>query len=311
LIRSLLATATAVTAIAFLGTSGVSASKIGSPGGRSPRVVPAGIIPAGLHVQLSAAQLSAAAGRCASWASAAGFANNGYQNGSLTTAIAVALAESGCNPAACFNDTTGRECTQASTRGSHDSIDRGVWQINSHAWKNVGNSCAFRGRCNAKVAYQQVSAFGSYFAPWTTYLTDHFAGFLWAAQQAVNSLRRGTITSALIGSCAAYPAQSQGASARLANCGSAAKDQQWQVTGGILRTGENLCLGATSARPGPVTVQRCTGNRLQRWQHRGGALLRNVGAGLCLTDPGSSVKPGRVLTDGSCTKRQNKGWFRP
>jgi hypothetical protein len=270
-----------------------------------------GVIAAGLNIQLSPAALSAAAGRCAAWASRAGFADNGYVGGNMVTAIAVALGESGCNPAACFDDTTGRECTPAGTSGSSDSIDRGVWQINSAAWKNVSNSCAYRGLCNARVAYAQVSADGTYFGPWTVYRTDTFARYLWAAQQAVNALRTGTITSALIGSCAAYPADRQGTEVQLANCGSGAADQQWKTSASTLRTGQGLCLGATSTKAGPVTVQSCNGSRLQNWQHHAGSALYNPGARLCLTDPGSSLRPGKVLTDGSCTRAQNKGWFKP
>lgn len=270
-----------------------------------------GVIAAGLNIQLSPAEVSAAASRCAAWASRAGFADNGYVGGSLVTAIAVAIGESGCNPAACFDDTTSRECTPAGTRGSHDSIDRGVWQVNSAAWKNVSNSCAYRGLCNARVAYAKVSADGSYFGPWTVYLTGHFTRFLWIAQQAVNALRAGTITSALIGSCAAYAADSEGARVQLANCGSGASDQQWTNSGSTLRTGHGLCLAAPSAKSGPVTVQRCNGSRLQNWQHHAGSTLYNPGARLCLTDPGSSVTPGKVMTDRSCTRTQNKAWFKP
>jgi hypothetical protein len=93
----------------------------------------------------------------------------------------VAIGESGCNPAACYDDTTGQECTPASTSRSHDSIDRGVCQINSRAWPQVGNSCAFRGLGSAKVACGQVSADGSFFGPWTVYLTDRRSGWRTAA----------------------------------------------------------------------------------------------------------------------------------
>jgi hypothetical protein len=281
------------------------------PGGSPGAASSPGVIAAGLNIQLSPAALSAGAGRCAAWASRAGFADNGYVGGNMVTAIAVALGESGCNPAACFDDTTGRECTPAGTSGSSDSIDRGVWQINSAAWKNVSDSCAYRGLCNARVAYAQVSADGTYFGPWTVYRTDTFARYLWAAQQAVNALRTGTLTSALIGSCAAYPADRQGTRVQLANCGNGAADQQWKTSASTLRTGHGLCLGATSSSAGPVTVQRCNGSRLQNWQHHAGSALYNPGARLCLTDPGSSLRPGKVLTDGSCTRAQNKGWFKP
>jgi hypothetical protein len=274
------------------------------PGTTGPRDT--GVIPAGVHVQLSPDRLRSAAARCAAWASQAGFANNGYLGGSLTTAVAIALAESGCNPAACYNDSTGRECTRAGTRHSRDSIDRGAWQVNSRAWPRVSNSCAYSGRCNGRAAYRRVSAFGTYFGPWTTYLTDRFAGYLWAAQRAVNSLRRGTLTSALIGSCAARRGDGR---VVLANCGSAAASQQWRLAGSRIHGRSGDCLSA--GRRGAVTVRRCTGGRRQDWQQHAGWTLYNVGTRRCLTDRGSSLRPGHRLVVGSCAKQQNKAWFRP
>jgi hypothetical protein len=271
----------------------------------------AGIIPARVRVRLSSAELAAAARRCATWASEAGFANNGFQGGSLTTAVAVALAESGCDPAACYDEATGRACTRADARGSGDSVDRGAWQLNSQAWPHVSASCAYDGRCGARIAYRRVSEYGSYFGPWRAYTTDRFAHYLWAAQRAVSGLRRGTLTSALLGSCAAHPADSRGARVRLANCGSGAADQLWTTSGSTLRSGAGFCLSATAPGTGPVTLQSCTGSRLQDWRRRAGATLYNPGVGLCLTNPGSSLRPGHGLTTGTCRERQDTAWFRP
>jgi hypothetical protein len=311
LIRSLFSTvaAAAVTGImtlTFATSSGVSDH--GPHHGPDQSTARAGVIPAGLHVHLSEVQAVAAADRCAQWASRAGFPDNGYLGGSLTTAVAIALAESGCNPHACYNDTTGQECTPAGTQGSRDSIDRGAWQINTKSWKGVTNACAYTGRCAATVAYLHVSQWGSYFSPWTTYLTDHFAGYLWAAQQAVNALGRGTLTSALIGSCAA--ANGAGSHVVLANCGSGTARQQWSVAGRRLRSSGGLCLTAPRGA-GAVTVARCDGSRRQAWQPRAGAELYNSGDRLCLADPGASTAPGHAVTVRRCAERQAQAWFRP
>jgi hypothetical protein len=317
LIRKLIVMAVAVVGVGALAAAGPPGDSAAGPHGTavgSARSggLPAttGVIPAALPIRLSPAQVSAAAGRCAAWASRAGFANNGYVGGSLTTAIAVAIGESGCNPAACYDDTTGQECTPASTSGSHDSIDRGVWQINGRAWPHVSNSCAFRGLCNAKVAYGQVSADGSFFGPWTVYLTDHYAQFVWAAQQAVNALRGGTITSGLLGSCAA-DADSPGSQVRLATCGSGSASQQWMTSATTLRTTGGLCLTAALPAGTPVTVQRCAGRRVQAWERGPGSELRNAATGLCLADAGSSRAPGHLLTGQPCARRQGQAWFRP
>ena len=66
--------------------------------------------PDGLTIHLTGAALAAAASKCAQWATNAGFSNDGYLAGGLTTAVAVALAESGCSPAACFDDTRHEQC---------------------------------------------------------------------------------------------------------------------------------------------------------------------------------------------------------
>jgi hypothetical protein len=305
MIRSLLITVVAVATIGTVSVVGPPGESATRPAPAASQPVPPGAIKAHLPVRLSPAALSAAASRCARWASRAGFAANGYVGGSLTTAVAVALAESGCNPAACYDDTARRECTPAGTRGSKHSIDRGAWQINSAAWKNVSDSCAYRGACNARAAYR-IAAAGTYFSPWTVYLTDRYSRFLWAAQRAVSALRTGTLTSAMLGRCAAYPAGLAGAAARLAACGSGAAGQQWTSSGGRLTTGGGLCLTAP-AKPGPVTVRRCTGGRLQAWRPRAGAALVNPAGPLCLTGSARS----RELTAEHCARRQSQAWFRP
>jgi hypothetical protein len=306
MVRSLLITVVAVATIGTVsaaGPPGESAARPGRPAPAASQPLPArpGAIKAHLPVRLSPAALDAAASRCARWASRAGFAANGYVGGSLTTAVAVALAESGCNPSACYDDTARRECTPAGTRGSKHSIDRGAWQINSRAWKNVSDACAYRGTCNARAAYR-VAADGSYFSPWTVYLINRYSRYLWAAQRAVSALGTGTLTSALPGRCAAAAHQA-GAAARLAACGSGAADQQWTSSGGRLRAGA-LCLTAARAG-GAATVRRCTGGQDQAWRPRAGAALYNPATGQCLTARGQS------LTGAHCARGQNQGWFRP
>jgi hypothetical protein len=264
----------------------------------------------GLQVHLTGAALATAAGRCARWASAAGFSNDGYLAGGLTTAVAVALAESGCTAAACWDDTKHRPCTEDSERRA-DSVDRGAWQINSKAWGSVPNSCAFSGPCAARAAYTQVSAVGTFFAPWTQYSTDVYAHYLWAAQLAINNLRQGTVTSALAGSCLGYGSDTAKAAARLENCGGGA-GQAWRLTGSALRTPAGLCLSATSrSSPAEVRLARCDGSRLQQWHATRAAELYDSGAGRCLTDPSGGDSPGLVLTAAACAGSRAQTWFEP
>ena len=109
---------------------------------------------------LSGTALATAAGHCAAWAANAGFANNGYLAGSLTTAVAVALAESGCDPAACFDNTTGENCTPPGPPA--DSVDRGAWQLNSKVPGATSDKCAFNGPCSATAAYRVESQDGTF-----------------------------------------------------------------------------------------------------------------------------------------------------
>ena len=303
--------------IAILATTQPAGPAGASPAQAAPPSVPPapplarpGTIKAGLNIQLTPAQARNAARGCASWASKVGFANNG-RSGHLVTAVAIAMAESGCDASACFNDTTRQACTPAGTRRSRDSIDRGAWQINSRYWKNVSNGCAYRGLCSARSAYQLVSAYGTYFKPWRTYLTGAYRRYLPEARAAVQALRIGALTTAYIGSCAAYPSDHQRAKVRLANCGSAAGDQMWTRSSAQLRTRGGLCLGAEFLRSGPVTVQRCSGRWRQQWRARPGFALYNRGARKCLTDPGGSIRPGHALSVGPCRRRKDKVWYRP
>jgi Ricin-type beta-trefoil lectin domain/Lysozyme like domain len=264
----------------------------------------------GLQVTLTGASLTSAARRCARWATNAGFANDGYMAGSLTTAVAVALAESGCTARACFDDTRRRACTEGSER-RRDSVDRGAWQLNSRSFGSVPNSCAFSGQCAAEAAYSLVSAVGTFFAPWTSYSVDDYAQYLWPAQQAVTRLRTGTVASAVIGSCLGYPSDRAGARAKLENCGRPG-GQTWHVAGATLHSRAGLCLAAASRHDGAVVVlSRCSRSRLQQWAARRGDLLYNRGAGRCLSDTSGGDKPGLGLSIESCAISQREGWFRP
>jgi hypothetical protein len=266
--------------------------------------------PDGTPVRLTGAALATAASHCAAWAANAGFASNGYLAGSLATAVAVALAESNCDPSACFDNTTKTSCTPPGPAG--DSVDRGAWQLNSKVPGATSNKCAFSGPCSATAAYNVESQDGTFFAAWVRYQTDYFAGFLPAAQTAVNALRAGTVTSGINGSCLGYPRDRVNAEAILENCGSAAADQIWQVQGTVLRTRGGLCLAARSARgSGPAVLRRCGASSLQRWLAHGDASLDNAGARRCLTDPRGADKPGAVIQLQPCRGARSQTWYRP
>lgn len=307
----------ALTGAIVLGTAWAGAAGAAHPAAASkasaadrPSSAPASVAPRATGVRLSAAALTAAADRCAAWASQSGFADNGYLAGSLTTAVAIALAESGCDTKACYDDTTHATCARHVR--ARDSVDRGAWQLNSKNGDGTTVKCAFSGPCAAQDAYRSISQDGTYFARWATYLTDVYSRFVLAAQTAVNALQAGTVTSGLAGRCLAYPSDVTAAAAILASCGSGAADQQWTVVGGTLRTSAGLCLAAAShAHSRPVVLSTCDGSSLQRWVAHGNAALYNPGARRCLNDPGAAIKPGAVIGDSACSGAQQQSWFTP
>jgi hypothetical protein len=287
----------------------ISASALARPGAVQSNPRP--------QVRLSGAALSSAADQCAAWASDAGFANNGYLTGSLTTAVAVALAESNCDPRQCWDNTLKHACSEAS-QVPGDSVDRGAWQLNTITWSKTPNACAYAGQCSANAAYFNSqnggSEFGTFFAPWVTYSSDAYAAYLTAAQQAVNGLKAGKVASGVVGSCLGYPSDRRGAAAQLANCNSNTP-QIWHLVGGTLRTSAGLCLTATSSRrTAKVDLMRCNGSAMQRWNIGSFAQLNNPGARRCLSDPVNGTagdKPGITLVAASCLARDGDAWYKP
>ena len=117
-------------------------------------------------------QVDAAADLCARVGSNAGFTGD-----RLVTAVAVALAESRCNPAATLVNTDG-------------SRDRGLWQINSRWHPEVSDDCAYDAQCNADAAFR-ISGQGTSWTPWVTFNTGAYRSWLDEARAAVDRLDTG------------------------------------------------------------------------------------------------------------------------
>lgn len=96
----------------------------------------------------------------ASYAQSAGFSGTG-----LATIVAIALAESGGNPA---------------IRGGQDPRDRGVLQINSYWHPEVSDACAFDPACAFKAAFS-ISSQGTNFNQWVTFTNGAYKSHLSAA----------------------------------------------------------------------------------------------------------------------------------
>jgi Lysozyme like domain len=122
----------------------------------------------------------------AQYAAAAGFTGN-----DLSTAVAVALAESGGDPQA-FNP-----------EGSY-----GLWQIYVHDHPEFAEDDLYDPGTNGRDAFAIYVNAGYSFTPWTTFKTGAYARYLPASQSAVASLTQGIQISP--GVTVLPPAQSAG-----------------------------------------------------------------------------------------------------
>ena len=116
-----------------------------------------------------------AADLCAQTAAHAGFTGT-----SLVTAVAVGMAESGCNPAAHAPNGPTAGCPNG-------SMDRGMWQMNSCYHPEVSRACAYDAQCNANAAYR-ISSRGTTFKPWAAHNNGRYLAYLAQAQAAVARL---------------------------------------------------------------------------------------------------------------------------
>jgi hypothetical protein len=103
----------------------------------------------------------------------------GFRDNALVTAIAVAMAESGCDP-------------NAKNINGNGSEDRGLWQINNTAHPNISDACAFDALCNAQAAYS-ISNGGANWTPWSTYNSGAYKKFLDQAQAAAAAVSSPTM----------------------------------------------------------------------------------------------------------------------
>jgi hypothetical protein len=295
-----------------------------APGVRAPAVAAAqgtglAISAHGLIAPLpghAAAVLAAgqAAATCATYASRAGWENNGYFGGDLVTAAAICVAESTGNPRLYTCDENGVAVSSGiyppvSCPAGATSYDRGLWQLNSVAAKSVSDACAFDPVCNAAHAYL-FSGRGTSFAPWASYDTDTYARpFLDVVQRVVTGLSAGTVTNALLGECLAQARPARGAKVVVANCGPGPVTQRWTIGGGRLRAG-SVCASIASLKGNPnVVLSRCGRTRWQVWRPAGRAELRNAADGKCLTDPLPGLTPGTQVVAAKCVNAKNQTWW--
>jgi Lysozyme like domain/Ricin-type beta-trefoil lectin domain len=265
----------------------------------------ASLAPNGSHPRLNAAQALSAASTCAAHATAAGWPNNG----SLVTASAVCIGESGGQPAVYYCDTTGQD-------GSYPPVscagiyDRGLWQLDSAGQAGTSDACAFEAQCNANAAYT-VSARGRDFTPWAVYTSGDYASYVTAAQEAVRGLRSGTVTSAVLGACLARVRYAKNAPVVIGQCGTGARQEQWSARSGTIRAGQLCVAVASRAAYSRVRLRWCDGLTWQEWTPTGTGQLRNVLSGECLRDPAGGLAPGTQVTVAPCAADPMRTWWLP
>ncbi len=281
----------------------------GRTGQAPPGMRPASVNPRGaLGRILTRAQASAAAQTCVRFATEAGWANNA-QDGSLVTASAICMAESGGQPTVYYCNTSGQDGHYPPVNCS-GSYDRGLWQIDDQAWTSIPDACAFRPRCNADGAYV-ISHDGQSFTPWATYTSGAYSNDLADAQAAVSSLDVGTIPDGVPGVCLSRVKYAQGAEAVTAACGSGTRRQRWGISGQTIQDGRYCLAVASAAGNASVVLSRCDGSSAQQWAPQGNGELRNAESGRCLRDPGASTTVGTPVDVGSCRTAASRLWWVP
>lgn len=105
----------------------------------------------------------------------------GWAGLDLVVATAVALAESGCDPAAASVNGPTQGCPDGST-------DRGIFQINSCYHSEVSDACAYNRGCNARAAYAIWDNDHDSFNQWTVYIQRTFKSHLTEARKAVKKV---------------------------------------------------------------------------------------------------------------------------
>lgn len=99
-------------------------------------------------------------------------ANAGFSGNDLSTAVAVALAESGGDETAYNPELSAAGGTPAG-QGSY-----GLWQIYLKKHENFSPAALYDPQYNASAAYSIYAAAGYTFSPWTTYTHGVYLGFV-------------------------------------------------------------------------------------------------------------------------------------
>jgi hypothetical protein len=228
----------------------------------------------------------------------------------VVVAVAVAMAESSCNPKAEYTNPGGCQ-------------DRGLWQVDSCAHPNVSEACAYDGQCNADAAWT-ISDQGSDWTPWTMYRNGTWKNFLADARKAVTGFKL-VLRNQKDGTCldAGKTDKSGGGPVEQWKCAGTSPRQQWTIETDahgaptLRNVATRSCLEASRAHKGNggvIQQSACAGtDAYQRWQvvgsgdlnadGRADAGLRNAGAATCLRASKASTGNGGLIQQWACAAR--------
>jgi hypothetical protein len=256
---------------------------------------------------------------CAAVAYKAGFrfypllsTNDGNQR-PIVVAIAVGLAESGCNPSAVNYNGPTSGCPNGST-------DRGLWQINNCYHPEVSDACAYQAQCNADAAWN-ISSQGTNWSPWSTYNSGAWKSYVSDAGSIVNN--GFTLTFRDHGTNTCLDADSQqaynGGKIFQWSCSSSDAYQQWTVSdvsghNPILKNvGTHTCLDADGSQTGDGALifqwacNSTSDNYQQWWVDGSGQYNTNGDANARLQNQGKYYAGSNICADADSQQAYNGG----
>jgi hypothetical protein len=303
-----LAVLTALTGLVMAATPGASAAKPPVPSASAPAPVSAlapasegpGLLPQPRSIAYTNAQV------CGAVAAKGGFSYNteiSTNAGSypiVVVAVAVALAESGCqyNIYLCNPSLAQGYYPPVSCPAGTGSYDRGLWQINSNSHSEVSDACAFQVQCNTAAAFL-ISSKGRNWSAWTVYNSGAWASYISLAEQSVYGFSF-QLQSHGDGTCLDADSRQPYDKGKIFQwrCSHSDKYQQWKLIGTagnlpiLQNAGTGTCLDADSRQPydkGKIFQWRCrtTDPYQQWWFHGSGQLNVNGNANAVLHSQGT------------------------
>ena len=280
-----LAALTVLAGLVITATPGTAAAKPPVPSASAPAlasaVAPAsqgpGLLPPPRSIAYTNAQVCGAVAAKGGFSYHTDIRTNAGSHPIIVVAVAVALAESGCqyHVYLCNPSLAQGYYPPVSCPAGTGSYDRGLWQINSHYHSEVSDACAFQVQCNTAAAFL-LSSKGRNWSAWVPYNSGAWASYISLAEQAVYGVsfqlrNRGD------GTCLDADSRQPYDKGKIFQwrCRHSDKYQQWKLIGTagnlpILRNaGTGTCLDADSRQPhdkGKIFQSRCNRNDIfQQW----------------------------------------------